>query len=697
MSRQAPKMEAIPSTQFYGGSAVPPPPPPQRTDTLQVPDTLIHDRLTSSFPYSSDGGQFRRPAFVAAAKELKGKYVRTTAEKFLKHYLPDHPAGMPEIEFKTFQKVALIKNEPKMYKPLIAALVPFLKAEWEMVDTSSTEDPLSGFFLSHKVKPDISVYSPDHPRSNDNPCRACDMETFIECKVHTPFEPFTDKKGSLERNAGDARESRGQLITYLNAVQAAQYRTHCFGVFILGATCRLLRHTHSGIEFTKSFDYTATGFLQTFFWRFSRATPECRGIDTTFERIGRYDQQVARHFLNAREKPFWKVKVGDRSFYVSEPFTRSHHYPIGRGTRCFVALECHTQQKCLLKDTWRLDGYHPEGETYAKLLESNVPNIAGVVAAGDVLDHRCGHFPKGWHTHYRIALDVVGNPLAEFPSTHSFVSYVYDVALAHRDAFTLAGVEHRDISLGNIVFVKLGDRPSSAILIDWELSKLITDKANRVSERTGTLQFKAARLCGPSPPPRTIGDDVESFVLLLLWMAARYAPNNMTSSERGNFLARFDRPNGLDKMDMIRLGADTVANLKLLSSELRKVLAHVMSKCLWRYKELSPLDEDDAEAAEELQRQKALVEGHDWLIDILSTALQNDAWKAGKDRSRPEQEVEIEIVEVERKRKSECSEYEQVLANKRPFGGERPGFVEEDDDEDDDDDDEDDDDDDDDE
>ena len=40
----------------------------------------------------------------------------------------------------------------------------------------------------------------------------------------------------------------------------------------------------------------------------------------------------------------WKVTLGKCSFYVATPFTRSHHYPVGRGTRCFVAVDCKTQK-----------------------------------------------------------------------------------------------------------------------------------------------------------------------------------------------------------------------------------------------------------------------------------------------------------------------------------------------------------------
>lgn len=313
------------------------------------------------------------------------------------------------------------------------ALKPFLKKGWNIVNTSNLPDPDSAFFMDHQVKPDLTVYSDKEP-SNKNLCRVRDMETFIEFKLNKAADGFTDVIETLEKDSGDARDTRGQLITYLNSMQAAQYRTHGFGVLIAKNTCRLLRHTNSGIEVTRSFNYTETPHLQNFFWRLSHADPALRGIDTTFQPVGPCDAAQARSLLGADRKSLWKVTVGERSFYVASPFTRSHHFPVGRGTRCFIAVDCKTLKKCLLKDSWRLDGYHPEGEVYKRLRDHHVRNIPQVLATGDVGNHCCGSFPDGWevpsgssirrHIHYRIVLNIVGEPVTEFESTRAMVQYI---------------------------------------------------------------------------------------------------------------------------------------------------------------------------------------------------------------------------------------------------------------------------------
>ncbi|KAE9388522.1 hypothetical protein BT96DRAFT_798768, partial [Gymnopus androsaceus JB14] len=124
----------------------------------------------------------------------------------------------------------------------------------EMVDTSNPPDSNSGFFNDHKIKPNITVYLDKKP-SNDSLCCSCDMETFIEVKLDPDCDGFGLDIDKLEKDTGLARDMRGQLITYLNAMQASQYRTHGFSVLLLGKKYWLLHHTHSGIEITTPFSY----------------------------------------------------------------------------------------------------------------------------------------------------------------------------------------------------------------------------------------------------------------------------------------------------------------------------------------------------------------------------------------------------------------------------------------------------------
>ena len=52
--------------------------------------------------------------------------------------------------------------------------------------------------------------------------------------------------------------------------------------------------------------------------------------------------------------------------------------------------------------------------------------------------------------------------------------------LAHKVAYEVANVLHRDVSVGNILL----DSKGHGLLIDWDLSKDITLQEARVAERT---------------------------------------------------------------------------------------------------------------------------------------------------------------------------------------------------------------------
>lgn len=268
------------------------------------------------------------------------------------------------------------------------------------------------------------------------------METFIELKTQDAADPFGDTLETLEKPSGDARDTRGQVTTYLNAMQAMQHRTHSFGVLIVRDQCRLLRHTRSGIEATTKFDYSTTSYLQTFFWHLSHASPATRGIDETFQLVKNAPSEIRDLLKIDESQSVWKVCVDNHNFYVAEPFTRTHQFPVGRGTRCFIAVDCETKKMCVLKDVWRVNGYHPEGDVYARLHEHHVRNIPTILASGDVFNldggvgaHSCGTFRakcilKGdairQHTHYRIVLNVVGDALINFQSTRELTRCVLD-------------------------------------------------------------------------------------------------------------------------------------------------------------------------------------------------------------------------------------------------------------------------------
>jgi hypothetical protein len=138
------------------------------------------------------------------------------------------------------------------------------------------------------------------------------MEIIVELKLNMTSDGFTNAAETLEKDTGVAHDTRGQLTTYFNCMQAAQHRTHSFGVSIALDTCRLLRHINSGIEVTQSFDYTKTAYLQTFFWRLSHADAAVRRMTPPLNPwvLPMQPRPVPRMSLYGKS-------LGERSFYVA--------------------------------------------------------------------------------------------------------------------------------------------------------------------------------------------------------------------------------------------------------------------------------------------------------------------------------------------------------------------------------------------
>jgi hypothetical protein len=131
----------------------------------------------------------------------------------------------------------------------------------------------------------------------------------------------------------------------------------------------------------------------------------------------------------------------------------------------------------------------------------------------------------------------------------------------------------------------------------------------------------AARLCVEKPPPRTLGDDLESFALVLLWLVGRYAANEMSPVERAMFLQRFDSLYGDPKADMFRSGRALVPTLKLPSKDLRYLLEDLLDGYRFRYTELGEREQQKPGKLEAHKHHQARLESHKWLMDLLSDAL----------------------------------------------------------------------------
>ncbi|KAG1793246.1 uncharacterized protein HD556DRAFT_1238102, partial [Suillus plorans] len=225
-----------------------------------------------------------------------------------------------------------------------------------------------------------------------------------------------------------------------------------------------------------------------------RASPEMHGVDTSVTLAGDKEADLARSQLNIPSTTcMFKVDVpnvkgsGSLTLVFPQPVMKSHS-PVGRWTRACPAFDLVNKKLMMFKDSWwvSLPDVLLEGETYKLLMSHNVSHIPKCIAYHDVppsiaqqstqtakfgsAEWALPHLPLTLHTLHRLALNIVGKNLTEFESSRQLVSSVHDalIDMSHKDAFELAKVLHRDLSVGNMVIYK-----GKGYLIDWDLAKLV--------------------------------------------------------------------------------------------------------------------------------------------------------------------------------------------------------------------------------
>ncbi|CAK5268325.1 unnamed protein product [Mycena citricolor] len=303
-----------------------------------------------------------------------------------------------------------------------------------------------------------------------------------------------------------------------------------------------------------------------------------------------------------------RVLVPVKCHTIGEPLWHSHGL-FGRATKVFRVmidkdLEAYEQslggddplpcpQLYALKDSWRQGCRRPEVDYYDlielfrksekgqafikqhKLDESAMARCIGSLDLSDtVKDFR---FKDGtgpdWDTarhkttseagdglhryHTRTLLTPVGTRLDRFTSTWALVTAVYHAACHLFIAFE-AGVLHRDVSEGNIMFAEMiGLKTPRGFLVDWDYaeftekgleafkknfgSRLHSEQYDSVDKSlkhiTGTWPFLAIEVMQHSLGQRKnfkhgSHHDLESLFWLLYWMGVRHTKHHLPAGDR---------------------------------------------------------------------------------------------------------------------------------------------------------------------
>ncbi|KAI0788306.1 hypothetical protein C8Q74DRAFT_1328907 [Fomes fomentarius] len=156
-------------------------------------------------------------------------------------------------------------------------------------------------------------------------------------------------------------------------------------------------------------------------------------------------------------------------------------------------------------------------------------------------------------SHMRFVVADVGRPVYKFKNTEELVTALQDAVKGHEQAYTKAGILHRDVSIGNILIV---DNPSEGSFVgfihDFDYSSIeveddppeliddmpIADEDDQGhvtgiiirKERTGTFYFMAMDLLAIDdfgPIIHGVHHDLESVYWVLLWVVFRHTKHSL--------------------------------------------------------------------------------------------------------------------------------------------------------------------------
>ncbi|KAJ7164695.1 hypothetical protein C8R43DRAFT_988047 [Mycena crocata] len=394
-------------------------------------------------------------------------------------------------------------------------------------------------------------------------------------------------------------DSEGALIQLAKSARSLLASGFCF-VFVVAVfrkQARILRFDHASFRATHAFDWTTEErILPQFLWRlynphrqpndtqarmygeddtiFNPTQPEKQAMYERWTKTSSYktflsEKSPASIPFDAATKDSRWVKAGRcdaegncvevKCFTIGPPIYQSDGL-FSRATRVDrVMLEDDDDDTVYaLKDAWRQACRRPEADFYDlihKYCEVNNVDPAEVAKMakchGTLELWAKSQFHKTDSTlavnlglerlHNRVLLTPVGSSLTKFRSSKELVAGLY-AAVKHHSYAHAAGVLHRDISEGNIMFDEL---TREGFLVDWDYAEFTSvglanftewfperaraktyqpiDKS--LKELTGTFPFLAIEILkhqSPHTPPHTAAHDLESIYWLLIWIILRH-------------------------------------------------------------------------------------------------------------------------------------------------------------------------------
>ncbi|KAJ7457670.1 hypothetical protein B0H11DRAFT_2286919 [Mycena galericulata] len=410
--------------------------------------------------------------------------------------------------------------------------------------------------------------------------------TVLELKLKVDI---FDEHGQI-REAELALNALVQLAKSARSLLASSGSCFVFVAAVFGMQARLFRFDHSGFRASEAFNWTEnTHIFPTFFWRLYNPEPKVGdrqarilGEDYT---ISAPTPEEKRQMYNLWTKtPSYTRTPADKrlTFEAATAYSRWVQAALTEDGKNISVL-CFTIGPPLfesdglfsratrvdrviikpddpnsdiiptvyaLKDAWRQLCRRPEADFYdviRKHCEKKNIDTDGMPCNHGTIefsDHTTNSNGKGLleRCRLRTLLTPIGVLLTTFSSSKSLVQALNDAVKQHQIAYE-AGVLHRDISEGNILF---NETTFEGFLVDFDYAEFTptglknfatwfperateereakyTDIGKSLKELTGTFPFLAIQILkNKERPAHTAGHDLESVYWLLVWIILRH-------------------------------------------------------------------------------------------------------------------------------------------------------------------------------
>ncbi|KAF8530000.1 hypothetical protein JB92DRAFT_557978 [Gautieria morchelliformis] len=157
-------------------------------------------------------------------------------------------------------------------------------------------------------------------------------------------------------------------------------------------------------------------------------------------------------------------------------------------------------------------------EHFEEITRSDDPNDLDTVLRNRQIDEPTAEDLKLERVHTRIVLKTFGKTIDQFATRRDLLLAFHDAVLAHQQLYEVAGILHRDISIGNILINPGGVKGNRGILIDFDHAIRVGDTSPYSTKaRIGTWRYMSGRVL-EGKVPHTYLDDLESFYYVLCWI-----------------------------------------------------------------------------------------------------------------------------------------------------------------------------------